>query len=191
MVGIAAQAYHEGVAGGAASTGPEVGHLAGATKVASSALGGLAAVLAKDARHRQALLAAASACLAAGVTTPVDLAFAGEGTVLPPAIQDVILDGCAVAGAREALEDMFRASRDGLKGNIALASRRLPPCRQGPSLTALWSVRVLRGHETQGMSCLLFLAPGSIPPNGRGPVRMSHASEKRRALASEQQWLGA
>ena len=43
--------------------------------------------------------------------TPIDLAFAGEGTVLPPATQDLILEGCVVAGAREALEDTFRASR--------------------------------------------------------------------------------
>ena len=130
----AAQAHQDGASEGPTSTGfSHVGCLAGATKVASSELGGLAAALASDATGRQALLAAAAAYEAAEVSTPADLALAGSGDVLPQCTRDLILEGCNVPGAEQALEDLFVTSRNGLEGTLALLSRRLASRGRGPA----------------------------------------------------------
>ena len=134
----AAQAHQDGASEGPASTGlpAEVG-LTGAIKVASSELGGLAAALATDATSRQALQAAAAACETAEVFTPADLALAGSGDVLPQCTRDLILGGCTVHGAEQALEDLFVTSRNGLEGALALLSRRLASRGRSPASTTL------------------------------------------------------
>ena len=64
---------------------------------------------------------------------------------------------------------MFRASRSGLKGNIALASRRLPPRRQGPSLTAPLEREGLAGSRVARHVMLAVSGPGLHPARKQRP----------------------
>ena len=103
-------------------------------------LDGSAELLADVASGSIALQAAAAACTRSELYTPTDLALAGCGEEFPPETQDIILDGCLVIGAREALELLFKVSREGLKGALALESRRCAlrersPVQHTPLLT--------------------------------------------------------
>ena len=122
----AAQA-HQGTNPGASEGPASLSHLPGGGLASAASaepsprgLGGLARVVASDATSLIALQAAASACKEAGVLTPADLALAGSGNELPPEVARDILEGCDVPGVTEALEVLFKTSRRGLKGTIAL-----------------------------------------------------------------------
>ena len=179
-LGGAAQAYQAGVPGGPTSTGPP--HcvvLAGATKVASSELGCLAASLAASATGRVALQAAAAACEAAGVASPTDLALAGSGDDLPQDTVDLILGGCGVSGVQEALEVLFKNSRDGLVGTLALQSRRRALGLQGPALPAPAPVRMALG-EPRAVQQVKTALSGSMLPPSKQPRRATGADRSLR-----------
>ena len=143
-LGEAAQAHHRSdfdASGGPAGRGVSgLERLASSTTVASILLDGSAELLADVASGSIALQAAAAACIRSELYTPTDLALAGSGEEFPPEVQDIILEGCSVTGAREALELLFKVSREGLEGTLALESRRCAlggrsPVQHTPLLT--------------------------------------------------------
>ena len=113
--------------GGATQTGPPP---------TSDSLDALAAVLTHGEEDRPALQAVITALRSAGLSEPLDVAFVGDGDVLPPDTAALILDGCEVHGAFEALERVFRTSREAMEGTVALRARRLNQQRGGASQAA-------------------------------------------------------